>query len=416
MSLGFKRVPGFEVRFAVDAQKGKPSSGAGRLECNDTYAANIGVQVREADLSTYSPKQLAAEANLKPGDLDVLISCAPCTGFSRTLRDNHVRDDPRNHLVQRSGLFVEHLRPRIFLMENARELLMGNFRHHAEALMERLRQLDYSIVAEVRMLSDFGLPQYRERALLIAARDNAAIRSLDDLWRGYRITPNALTVRHAIEHLPPVDAGTTSPMDPMHTSPGFSDPTTLERLRAIPPDGGSWADLVRHPNAQRLLIPSMRRAAENGDWGSHPDVYGRLWWDRPCVTIKRECSHVGNGRYSHPEQDRLCTVRELALLNGFPSDFVFQGSLSNKYRHIGDAVPPLISYQLARACQWMLTGKKPSLTSCVMPKTSLRKDDVSKRTAPVDLFDFVGRARPATRTSSRAGASTGSPVRRAARG
>ena len=65
----------------------------------------------------------------------------------------------------------------------------------------------------------------------------------------------------------------------------------------------------------------MARRVARGDLGSHPDIYGRLWWDRPAVTIKRECSHIGNGRYAHPEQDRLCTVREMALLQGFPRDY-----------------------------------------------------------------------------------------------
>ena len=91
----------------------------------------------------------------------------------------------------------------------------------------------------------------------------------------------------------------------------------------------------------------MARRAASGDLGSHPDIYGRLWWDRPAVTIKRECGHIGNGRYAHPEQDRLCTVREMSILQGFPRDYRFTGSLANMYRHIGDAVPPLISYQLA---------------------------------------------------------------------
>ncbi len=100
-------------------------------------------------------------------------------------------------------------------------------------------------------------------------------------------------------------------------------------------------------------------------------------WDRPAVTVKRECAHVGNGRYAHPEQDRLCTVRELGLLQGFPDTYEFGGgSLSNQYRHIGDAVPPLISYQLAHVVEWMFTGVRPRLPDCVLPGTSLKGDDI----------------------------------------
>ena len=65
----------------------------------------------------------------------------------------------------------------------------------------------------------------------------------------------------------------------------------------------------------------------------------------------------GNGRYVHPEMDRLCSVREMAALQGFPNDFVFNGAaVSNMYRHIGDAVPPLIAYQMAHLSHWILTA------------------------------------------------------------
>ena len=107
----------------------------------------------------------------------------------------------------------------------------------------------------------------------------------------------------------------------------------------------------------------MKHRARLRDLGSHPDVYGRMWWDRWAVTIKRECGHIGNGRYAHPEQDRLCTVREMAILQGFPAGYTFVGTLTNRYRHIGDAVPPLISYQLAALAQWMLTGRRPESAS-----------------------------------------------------
>lgn len=386
MSCGFKNHPAFRPIFAVDAQVGKPSCGFGSLGCNETYEANIGVHVREADLAAYSPHTLLEEARIGPGDLDVLISCAPCTGFSRTLGKNHTEDDPRNHLVERTGDFVEVIRPKVLVMENVRELLRGNFSQHSDRLREHLDRLGYSFHASVEMLTRYGLPQVRERALIIAARDNAPIRTLAQLWQGVEVRPDALTVKHTISHLPEVPAGQAHPADPMHVSPSLSKGSTLARLRAIPHDGGSWVDLLRHPLAERLLIPSMKRCVARRDFGSHPDVYGRLWWNRPSVTIKRECAHMGNGRYSHPEQDRLCTVRELALLNGFPENWSFHGTLSNKYRQIGDAVPPLISYQIANLCHWMLTGKRPEIGDVLLPGTSLLRDCLAPKPVNLGLF------------------------------
>jgi DNA (cytosine-5)-methyltransferase 1 len=120
----------------------------------------------------------------------------------------------------------------------------------------------------------------------------------------------------------------------------------------------------------------MTRRVARGDFGSHPDIYGRMWWDRPAPTIKRECSHVGNGRYAHPEQDRLCTVREMSILQGFPRDYQFTGTLANMYRHIGDAVPPLISYQLAGLCAWILSGARPDPAGLLLSGCQLTTGDL----------------------------------------
>lgn len=377
MSCGFNSHPAFTPLFAVDAQIGKPSSGFGSLGCNTTYEKNIGIKVKEADLAEYSPKQLLLDTGLKKGELDVLISCAPCTGFSRTLGMNHIVDDPRNGLIEKTGAFVEALRPKILMMENARELVMGKFAYHCENLQRHLTELGYSFLARVYRLNRFGLPQIRERAIIIALRDGGEIRSFDDLWAGYEVTPGSVTVRRAIASLPPLEAGEANLEDPLHITPRFANKESYERIRAIPHDGGSWLDLLESKTGKKLLTPAMLRLIEKKDFGSHPDVYGRMWWDKPSVTIKRECSHVGNGRYSHPEQDRLCSVREMAILNGFPKTYQFNGtSMSNKYRQIGDAVPPIISFQMAHLAEWMLTERKPDIKSCVLSETSLNATDI----------------------------------------
>lgn len=371
MSFGFHAHPGFRVIAAVDAQRGKPSSQSG-LECNQTYRANMGFEPFDADLSTLTGRDLHARV----GSPTVLISCAPCTGFSRTLSRNHTTDDRRNSLVSRSAEFVAALQPKIFLMENARELIRGNFSHHYESLATSLRALGYTVHGEVHRLDRYGLPQIRERALVIATRGE--VKTLADLWSGLTLDAEATHVRRAIADLPPLEAGCVDPSDAAHAAPGFSDPMTKKRLAMIPRDGGSWADLRNIRGGLRTMTPAMRRYLAAGELGSHPDVYGRLAWDRPAVTIKRECAHVGNGRYSHPEQDRLCTVRELGILQGFPRDYRFVArSLSNMYRHVGDAVPPLIAYQLAGLCGWMLGGKRPTREQMVLPGTSLRASDLT---------------------------------------
>lgn len=372
MSYGFHAHPRFCIAGAVDAQRGKPSNGHGTLECNRTYRENIGIEPLEADLATIRPSEIRDAVG---GRVDVLLSCAPCTGFSRTVSQNHLADDPRNSLVGRSSLYVKELQPSVFLMENARELIRGNFTHHYDGLRRRLERLGYEVHGKIHFLDRFGLPQRRERALVVAVQKGLTLRTLDEIWSGFRVKAEATHVRRAISHLPSLQAGETDPADPMHTSPSLTE-KSLRRLRLTPNDGGSWADLRDHPEVETILIPSMLRCIEKGKFGSHPDVYGRLWWDRPAVTIKRECGHIGNGRYSHPEQDRMCSVRELAILQGFPARFQFVSSAqTNMYRHIGDAVPPLISYQLAWLCDWILSERKPSLRRLILKDTHLTPND-----------------------------------------
>jgi DNA (cytosine-5)-methyltransferase 1 len=283
--------------------------------------------------------------------------------------------------------FAEEFHPRIIILENARELLTGTFSMHYEALRARLERLGYKVHGATHFLKQFGLPQERERAIVVAARSELQLRTLEQLWDGYRVRKEATHVRRAISHLPIVKAGVPHPSDPLHVSTDFRDEVARKRIRAIPHDGGSWNDLINHPKAKELLIPVMWRAIEIGRSNSHCDVYGRMWWDRPAPTIKRECAHVGNGRYAHPEQDRLCTVREMAILQGFPRNYKFVArSRKNMYRHIGDAVPPLISYQLAHLVAWILTGRKPAIQDIVLQGTHLHVDDIRPDIETLPLF------------------------------
>lgn len=343
MSSGFKYWGEeiYRLVSAVDLEVAKPSArrgGRGTTNCNATYEANIGIRPLKADIAELDPQEYRKSLGLGVGELGVLISCAPCTGFSQKNPENHLRDDPRNHLVQRSGLFVAEFMPEFFVMENVPEMLTGKHRRHFQELKEILIRLNYSYTALVADFSYLGLPQKRRRALVIAWREGGRIPPLPRFFLGEP------TVRMAIAHLPPLSAGQAHPEDAMHKRPGHGK-EVLARIRAIPRDGGSWIDIAEtHPE---LLTPSMERKLRAGKKGSFPDVYGRMAWDRPAPTITRECGHPGNGRYLHPEQDRMLSVREMALLQGFPPSYRFVGNLNQRYNQIGDAVPPLVSRAVA---------------------------------------------------------------------
>jgi DNA (cytosine-5)-methyltransferase 1 len=378
MSCGFQRHRDFMMVGAADAQIGKPSASSGSLGCNASYAANIGVRPVAMDLSVSDPAVVCEAMELGSQRPAVLTACPPCTGFSRTMASNHLRDDRRNGLVEKVAVYAALLRPDIVLVENARELVMGRFAGHLRGLLRELSRLGYRTAAGTHFLDSFGLPQRRERAFVIAARRPLAVRELPALWDGWRVDAKATHVRRAIWDLPAVPAGQAHPDDPLQVSPAFRSPANKRRLAAVPHDGGSWADLRGQPDSNVLLTPAMAGRVARGDLGSHPDIYGRLHWDRPAVTIKRECGHIGNGRYAHPEQDRLCTVREMSILQGFPRDYQLAGSMANMYRHVGDAVPPLISYQLAALCRWILTGERPAPEDLLLAGCHLSPDDLQR--------------------------------------
>jgi len=373
-SAGFSNSLVFRIVGAVDLERAKPSAGDGASDCNATYKANHGITPMKRDMMTLRPDEFADSAGLEPGQLTVMISCAPCTDLSRAKPTNHLSDSAKNTLVGRSADFVISLMPEVFFMENARELIMGNYRHHHQSLVRRLMAAGYHVRSDIHFLSRFGLPQVRERALVVASRIGSA-RTLEDLWDGWRVRPEAVAVRSALSRLTEWQA--EHPDDPDgDTYPGMSQ-SVIERLAATPHDGGSWADVARDPRTRHLCTKDCLRRWATQDLGSHPDVYGRMWWNRPAPTIKRECAHVGNGRYVHPEMNRLLTVREMASLQGFPFDYRFPArAVANRYRHIGDAVPPLIAFQMAALARWMKTENRPEPEEWVMPNTVFRVSDI----------------------------------------
>lgn len=124
----------------------------------------------------------------------------------------------------------------------------------------------------------------------------------------------------------------------MHYTAGHKE-STIATIRAVPKDGGSRPDDVGPECLRRAKIRNGRAVYE--------DVYGRLFWDKPAITLTAYARNPASGRYIHPEQDRGLSVREAALLQSFPRNYEFTGSLDEKFRQIGNAVPPAFAAFLA---------------------------------------------------------------------
>jgi DNA (cytosine-5)-methyltransferase 1 len=151
------------------------------------------------------------------------------------------------------------------------------------------------------------------------------------------------TVREWIGNLPPVKSGETHPADPMHQASNHR-PQTLRIIERVPIDGGNRPVGI----GPRCLDDTRRRH------GGYTDVYGRLAWDTPAPTITARCRTPSCGRFVHPEQHRGLTAREAALLQTVPANWQFEGPFDDRYKQIGNAVPPLAAYAFARhiALEW----------------------------------------------------------------
>jgi len=308
LTLGLKKA-GFQVLGAVDID---PRS-------VKTYRANhCEVKIWEADIRDLEPSDFAATLGLEKGRLDLLAGCPPCQGFStmRTLNGALLIDDPRNDLLFEFQRFIEALLPRAVMMENVPGLADDE---RFAAFCNRMEEIGY--VGDYRILNaaEYGVPQRRHRLVYLAGF-GAEIPFADPARR-------MKTVRDAIGGLPKVgESG-----DPIHDMPEHRTPKVMELIRRIPKNGGSRTDL---PDEYQLEC--HRRC--NG----FKDVYGRMAWDDVAPTITSGCFNPSKGRFLHPEEDRAITMREAALLQGFPRNYKFP-TTDNKSAvalMIGNALPP----------------------------------------------------------------------------
>ena len=300
--------------------------------CIATYRRNLHASAVQIDLSqrcaTDEVMKLVATVRKKSNPL-FLIGCAPCQAFSSHTKTRQVHDERRNLLPRLAKLAVL-LRPDAIFIENVPELVADRNWKYFRRAQQTLEKHGYVIRAQIYNFAEFGLPQERFRATVLG------FKAPFGMPVPFVRPPNFRTVRQAIGGLPMLQVGQQHPSDPMHITSKHRD-TTLSTLSKVPKNGG---------NRPIGVGPKCLDKAR-GRYGGYTDVYGRLWWDRPAVTITARCRTPSCGRYAHPEQNRGLSVREAALLQGFPPDFYFEGPFDDKFKQIGNAVPPVAAKFIA---------------------------------------------------------------------
>ena len=301
-----------------------------------TYSDNLGHHAVCGRIEDVSSAELLAMAGVRKGECTLLAGGPPCQGFSLQRRGE--RDDPRNQLVLQFLRKIEEILPRFFLMENVGGLLSKHGKPLLDELAVRVARLGYTVQLDLLDASDFGIPQRRKRAFLVGERTDGSAPTF--CFPEPTTSNSPRTVRDAIANLPsPPPDGTRHPDVANHFREARLAPINLERIRHVPQGGG------------REHLPEHLQLAchKNNKAHRHLDVYGRLAWDEPSVTLTARFDSFSRGRFAHPVEHRSLTIREGARIQTFPDWFVFAGNREDQARQVGNAVPPLLARCLGDA-------------------------------------------------------------------
>lgn len=271
----------------------------------------------------------------------VIIGCAPCQGFSAHQKRYGQIHDERNTLI---GAFAEvavSFNPDYIVMENVPEILEEKFARYYQEAKEIFEDKGYKISQAIFNSAGFGVPQVRYRAVIVASKNNFSLPI-------ELLAPDEYaTVKDAIGDLPKINAGEIFEGDSYHRSASHKK-STIETISKVPKNGG---------NRPKGVGPKCLDKV-NGFY----DVYGRLSWEKPSITITQYSRNPASGRFTHPVQNRGLTIREAARIQSFPDGFEFEGNLDECFKQIGEAVPPLLSLAIATQIAIDLSSRKNGTT------------------------------------------------------
>ena len=273
----------------------------------------------------------AQEINRLFGDRDktirVLVGCAPCQPFSKL----NLKKVTQKQLepLEKFARLIKETSPDIVSMENVRWL--ANVRKYPifETFINALEEGGYKYKYEIVNVADYGVPQNRKRLVLLASRFGE-IQLIKRTHENKKVT-----VRDVIGELEPIESGGGSKSDRLHKARKLSE-TNLKRIKATPHNGGnslSWDE--------DLMLACHKKDTGKTYRGT---VYGRMRWNKPAPTMTTQCIGLGNGRFGHPNQDRAISLREAAIFQTFPENYLFIDPkdplvINHIAKFIGNAVP-----------------------------------------------------------------------------
>ncbi len=349
LDLGLERA-GFITRAAVELDAAARKT----IQYNHTHL-NQPITVFE-DVTQLTGAEILQATNLKCGEVGLISGGPPCQPFS-TAGKRGTLGDPRGSLFRDFLRLVDEIQPRFFVMENVRGILSAAIRHRPiearedlplepeevqgsafRVILAEFERIGYHFVYGLLNAADYGVPQKRERLIILGSRDHEPLELPHPTHALHSKTlPKWRTLRDALEGL----------YDPEPQFQAYSE-SRLKFLRLVP-EGGNWRSLPLE-----LRQEAMGGAFHSG--GGKVGFYRRLAWDLPAPTVTTSPAQKATDM-CHPLELRPISVRESARIQGFPDDWVFCGSVSDQYRQIGNAVPLGLGYAIGRTLLQTLEGK-----------------------------------------------------------
>jgi DNA (cytosine-5)-methyltransferase 1 len=323
------------------------------------------VKVYCKDIKDFGIKDL----NIHKGEIDLIIGGPPCQSYSTV--GKRLIDDPKGKLFQEYYRILKEINPTVFLFENVKGLLSMQKGELLKTIISLFESLGYKVKYKVLNSADYGVPQIRERVIIIGTKLNKEFEFPEQTH--YNVNEQMslsnqklkayLTLAEAINDLPFIKTGEKSYKYSSNPTNNFQklmrknapekimdhdapkNNANLVRLMEKLPDGGTPKDLPRE------LRPKS----------GFSNTYCRLWWNRPSTTITRNLSTPSSSRCIHPKAPRPLTTREGARIQCFPDDYIFYGSRSSKNLQVGNAVPTFLSITLKNSIKAHFEKLKISL-------------------------------------------------------
>lgn len=333
LSYGFSKLPEFEIVAANEIEK----------DIAVAYTLNHpGVTMMTCDINDLTEETLR-EA-LKGQQIDIIVGGPPCQSYS-TLGKRQM--DDRANLFMQYKRVLNILKPKAFIFENVVGILSMDKGKLFKQIQAEFEELGYTLKHKVLNAVDFGVPQQRERVILVGFRGENNFE-YPAPTHGKGLKPH-VTLRQAIGDLPVLKSGQASEQyayQPDNDFLHFVRSSAKELTEHSAPKNGDHLirimEALKDGQSKDDLPEDIRPKSGYGN------TYAKLWWDRPSTTITRNFSCPSSSRCIHPRDSRAMSIREGARIQSFPDDYKFYGSDSMKRLEIGNAVPPLLSVAIAK--------------------------------------------------------------------